>query len=198
MLASDLSRAERRVVIYSPFMTENRLSQVGPQLAAATERGVAVYVITKPLAERGKRELARTRDLEQALDLWGVVVVHKRGMHEKLVFVDDQIVWSGSLNALSYRDTQEVMERRRSKVVSEQYSQTIRLDDLVGGYEEGALECPICCSEMVASDGRSDPFYWRCIEKDCYTRGIDEPALIGGKITCRNCGSDVEFGHWGD
>lgn len=30
---------------------------------------------------------------------WGAVVIHEYHMHEKLVFVDDDVLWSGSLNA---------------------------------------------------------------------------------------------------
>ena len=75
-------------------------------------------------------------------------------MHEKLVFVDDDILWSGSLNPLSFSDTQEVMERRHSAEVVDDFSKTLRLNDLVGEYEGGAPACPICGCEMVASEGR--------------------------------------------
>jgi hypothetical protein len=197
MFASDLAHATQRVVIYSPFLTENRLSQIEARLSAAVERGVAVYVVTKPLSERWKRNTDQYRELEQTLDRWGIAVIHKKGMHEKLVFIDDDIAWVGSLNPLSYSDTQEIMERRRSRAVVAQYAETIRLNDLVGGYTEGSPTCPICNAEMLAAEGRNEPFYWRCTVDHCYTRSIDDPPLVGGKLNCRTCSADVEYGYWG-
>ena len=36
----DLQAADNRIVIYSPFITHNRLAEVGPHLRAAVERDV--------------------------------------------------------------------------------------------------------------------------------------------------------------
>jgi hypothetical protein len=197
MLCGDLTRAKRRAVIYSAFITPSRLGQIKPSIRAAVERGVRVYIITKARGDRGKRELLTYRMIEQALSDWGVVVIHKRRMHEKLVFIDDEILWMGSLNPLSYSNTQEVMERRLSRKVVDDFMQTLRLRELIGEYEEGPPACPICGSEVVASEGPYEPFYWRCVEKGCYTRSIDQPPLKGGVITCANCGGEVEYGEWG-
>jgi hypothetical protein len=198
MLAGDLARARRRVVIYSPFITENRLAQLEPQLKAATDRGVKIYIVTKPTSDRNARDVPTYRRLEEALAEWGAIVVHKRNMHEKLVFLDDDVLWSGSLNPLSFSNTQEVMERRRSSQVVDDFAKTLRLDDLVGEYREGPPACPICGSEIVASEGTDSPYYWRCVEDDCYSRSIDGPRLTHGMVNCANCGAPVEFGEWGE
>lgn len=199
MLAGDLSRARRRVVIYSPFITENRIAQLQPQLRAAIARGVQICVVTKATGDRANRDSRNYRKSEGVLEDWGIVVVHKRNMHEKLVFVDDEVLWSGSLNPLSFSETQEIMERRRSRQVVDDFAKTLRLDDLVGEYREGSPSCPICGSEVVASEGgTNEPFYWRCVEDDCYSRSIDGPRLAGGMVTCSNCAAPVTFGEWGD
>lgn len=196
MLFSDIHRAKQRVVIYSPFITANRVATLEPQLKAARERGIRLYVITKPHAERGRREVGQYEMLETALTEWGVVVIHKIGMHEKLVFIDDEILWSSSLNPLSYSDTQEIVERRESRDVVKDYKLTLRLDELVGAYDMGHDKCPVCGDEMMPAEGADDPFYWRCAQ-GCYTRSIDDPPLQGGMLTCTNCGGPVEFGEWG-
>jgi len=197
MLRGDLTRTKRRVAIYSAFITPDRLGQLEPPIRAAVERGVRVYVITKARGDRGKRELSTYRMLEEALGSWGVVVIHKRRMHEKLVFIDDEILWMGSLNPLSFSNTQEIMERRKSREVVDDFIRTLRLNELLSEYEDGPPSCPICGSEVVASEGADDPFYWRCVEEDCYSRSIDQPPLEGGIITCANCGSKIEYGEWG-
>ena len=114
-----------------------------------------------------------------------------------IIFIDDSILWEGSLNPLSFKDTEEHMERRVSKKVFSDYAHTLHLSDLIGEYNDGAPTCPICGKEVVACEGKDEPFYWRCIEKDCYTRSIDQPALKGGIIYCNRCGGEVEYGEWG-
>ncbi|MCX5653241.1 MAG: AAA domain-containing protein [Planctomycetota bacterium] len=198
VLRGDLARAASRIVIYSAFITQARLALLEPQIRAAIERQVRVYVVTKTHGDRNKKEVPGYRALEKALSDWGVVVVHKRGMHEKLIFIDDNILWSGSLNPLSFSDTQEIMERRESREVVKDFAGTLRLDDLVGEYDAGPPVCPICDGEMVASEGDRKPFYWRCMREDCcYRRDIDQPPIKGGVIVCSNCGREVEYGEWG-
>lgn len=196
-LRVDMARARHRIIIYSPFITQNRLSLFEPQLKAAVERGAHVYVITKPYSDRGKREVSQYQFLEKTLEEWGVVVIHKQRMHEKLIFIDDTILWEGSLNPLSYSDTGEHMERRISRRVVEEYEKTLCLHELLQEYANGSPVCPICQSEIVACEGKDEPYFWRCVRDDCYTRGIDQPGLQNGVITCARCGYAVEYGEWG-
>jgi len=194
----DLKAARERIVIYSPFITQARLSLLEPQLRSAVERRVSVYVVTKAHCERSRRELQRYRLLEKALTQWGIVLIHKQAMHEKLVFIDADVLWEGSLNPLSFTNTGEHMERRRSNKVVGEYSQALRLNELVGEYKNGAPRCPICGSEVVAREGKDEPYFWQCVRKDCYSRSIDQPGLKDGMITCSRCAGDVEYGQWGD
>lgn len=197
LLRGDIARADRRVVIYSPFLTQHRLGWLEPHLRAAADRGVDVCVVTRALADRGKRELAEYRMLEAALRNWGVTVLHKRLMHEKLVFVDDEVLWSGSLNPLSFSNTQEIMERRVSQRVSQDYASKLRLNEVLAACVGGNPRCDVCGFEMVLGEGRRE-LYWRCMNSDCgYSRDFDAPAAQHGLITCGKCGGRVEFGEWG-
>ena len=193
----DINAARHRIVIYSPFMTIDRIGMLHVVLRSAVDRGVIVQIVTKTLEERGKTQVSSYRQIEKTLGNWGVVVRHKQRMHEKLVFVDDSILWEGSLNPLSFSDTQEHMDRSFSKTVSKQYATTLRLDELVGEYSFDSETCPICGSEIVASEGKDDPYYWRCVEDNCYTRSIGQARIEGGKVACFKCGGEVELGEWG-
>lgn len=200
LLASDLSRACSRVIIYSPFITQDRLDVLMPQIQAAIQRGVLVFVITKAHSERTKSKIYQVRRLEAQLSETGVIVMHKKGMHEKLAFIDDDILWSGSLNLTSFSNTQEIMERRKSKVVFDDYFQVLRVDDLVASATGPESKCPICGSEIIVAEGLKDPFYWRCVKNDCYSRSIGQPYPFDGMLRCNSgsCNSPVEFGYWGD
>ncbi len=199
LLSSDILKARNCIIIYSPFITSDRLAFLLPQLQAAIERGVQIYIITKALSERTKAgELAAIREIEKQLSEIGVTVIHKLRMHEKLVFIDDDITWSGSLNPLSFSNTQEIMERRKSKTVLMDYFQILRLQELRAVQGTPESKCPICGEEMIAAEGADQPYYWRCTSEKCYTRGIDQPYPFDGVITCGNCNSTVEYGYWGD
>jgi len=198
LLSSDIMKAQNCVIIYSPFITSDRLAFLLPQFQAATEKGVQIFVITKAFSERSKSELATIRIIEKQLSEIGIILIHKLRMHEKLVFIDDDITWSGSLNPLSFSNTQEIMERRKSKTVLRDYFQILRLQELLATQGTSESKCPICGAEMVAAEGADEPYYWRCINEECYTRGIDQPYPFDGVFTCGNCNSPVEYGYWGD
>ena len=197
ILRGDLDRAKSRIVVFSAFITTNRLGQIEPQFRAALERGVKIYIVTKAHSNRKKSELPGYRMLEKTLSDWGIAVIHKQGMHEKLIFIDDGILWSGSLNPLSFSNTQEVMERRANQKVVHDFARTLRLEELLGEYKAGSPSCPYCGSEVVASEGNHEPYFWRCVENNCYTRSIDEPTIEGGIVVCTKCGGAVECGEWG-
>lgn len=197
LLVKDIDGAQNTVIIYSAFLTADRIGQLHPTLKAAIERNINVYLVTKPLSDRGKKERQHYRRIETTLANWGIIVIHKQRMHEKIVIIDDSILWMGSLNPLSFRNTQEIMERRHSKEVVNNYVNTLKITDLISEYSDGTPTCPICGSEMMASEGADDPFYWKCTEPDCYSRSIDSPKIENGEIRCYNCNGRVEYGEWG-
>ena len=193
ILVRDLHHAQSRVVFYSAFLTPGRVGFLEPHLRRLVERGIPTYVITKTIGERAAGQQTAIR-IERALADWGVRVLHKLRMHEKLVFIDDDILWSGSLNSLSFTNTQEVMERRVSRAVVEDYARILKLDLLIAAHEGTSPTCPVCGGELVAAEARGgDPFYWRCTTTDCYSRSIDQPAPQDGLLPCASCGGALEF-----
>ena len=53
------------------------------------------------------------------------------GMHEKLVFIDEDIVYIGSLNVFSQRGTTEFMERVKSPSFAKKLKQIRNIDTLI-------------------------------------------------------------------
>lgn len=195
---ADVAAAQRRVEVHSPFITINRLEIVGPQLHAAVERGVEVVVVTKTLDDHSTRDEPVYRQLMGQLQAWGVIVVPKKAMHEKLAFIDDDIIWSGSLNILSFRSSREIMERRRSgRIVRLYRDETLKLDTAFATYKAGEFDCPVCGAPLALAESQYG-MYRRCVVKGCYTRQLDEPPLENGKMACKTCGGELYFGTWGD
>lgn len=124
----DISAAKNRVVIESPFITNNRLNHLVPILEKLTRREVRVIVNTKPTEEHGVllADMA-TNGIINLQDI-GVTVLLTSGHHRKLAIIDDDILWEGSLNILSQNDSCEIMRRIESSQVVNDTINFLRLD----------------------------------------------------------------------
>lgn len=193
----DLNKANKVIIIYSPFITKDRITYLQPCFQAAIERNVSIYIITKSIQERSKREMESYNEIEDHVKKMGCNLIHKKGMHEKIVFIDNEVLWSGSLNPLSFSSTQEVMERRKNEKVIQDYMEILRTSDLIDCIGKPESKCPICGSEMIASEGNDEPYYWRCVNDDGFTRGINQEYPMNGELKCK-CGAELEFGYWGE
>jgi hypothetical protein len=107
----DIAEATGSAVIFSPYCTEAGTSRwLGP-LREAIERGVKVRIVLRPFS--GSASSTQV-GLQQRIDLLrtiGCVVDERVGMHEKVAIIDSRVLWHGSLNILSHRDTTESMLR---------------------------------------------------------------------------------------
>jgi ssDNA-binding Zn-finger/Zn-ribbon topoisomerase 1 len=114
-------------------------------------------------------------------------------MHEKLIFVDSEAVWIGSLNALSFTGlTGEVMERHAGKELTAEYEKLFDIDHLSdavnNAYEQ---ECPICRGEMLIRESDEGGIYWLCANGD-YSRNAEQPYPKDGILRCK-CGAPYKF-----
>ncbi len=110
----DLLEAEEEVIIVSPFITTNRIVTFEKIFRILQEKQVKVFLITKPFKEQ-KISSENGEELLTALKKVGVEVVFKPYSHEKLAIIDKKIIWHGSLNILSHRNTSELMIRFTTK-----------------------------------------------------------------------------------
>lgn len=116
----DLSRAQRRVVIESPFITMRRLNALLPTLQRLRRKGVDIVVNTKPFQEHEQPLYDQAIQAIVVLQDMGVTVLMTVGHHRKLAIIDDDILWEGSLNILSQNDSCEFMRRMQSTILTKQ------------------------------------------------------------------------------
>ena len=195
---SDIRSFRDYMIIYSPFMTENRISIILPAFSEAVSKGRRIVVITKPLSERKKSELQQYKKCEKALQGIGVSILHKKGMHEKTILIDSDIIWTGSLNALSYTgNTGEIMERRKDiskeKAVINSYIKILDINYVLKALESNyEIRCPICGNEMLIAESEDGGIYWKCCAGD-YSRNKDQPYPTDGVLRCKTCNSPFIF-----
>lgn len=102
----DLSRASRSIAIYCAFLSPAGLQRWRRALEASIAKGVVVTVYTRA-QEQGTPASAVALELVRL----GCVLETRERMHEKVVVVDDEILWHGSLNLLATDGPTDLMMR---------------------------------------------------------------------------------------
>jgi hypothetical protein len=198
-LAGKIDAATDRVLIYSPTLDMDRLQSLKDSMLMAAQRRARIYIVTRPVVERRKSEADAYQGMEGMLAEWKVTVIYQLRVHEKLVFIDDRAIWFGSRDPLGPCDPGGGGWHDGRPLIDFAARQ-LRCGDLVAAHVDGHRpRCPICGGDIVAAVGRHLPFYWRCIEKGCYTRAIDTPPAAAAQesLRCARCDSEVAFGKWG-
>jgi len=72
----------------------------------------------------------------------GATVIERRGMHQKVAIVDNEIAWEGSLNILSHRDTNEHMRRFSSRSAIEEIIKNMELENTDAAGTQTDKKCP--------------------------------------------------------
>lgn len=116
----DLRSARSEVVIESPFITERRFSDLLPAIAYLRSKNVSVTVNTRNPDEHDGSYVGQAYDAVAALQELGVRVLYTTKLHRKLAVIDNEIVWEGSLNILSFNDSCELMRRSVDAVAAHQ------------------------------------------------------------------------------
>ena len=115
-LIRDLKNAEKEVIFISGYMSTNRIERLLPHFNYIISKGVNIKIITKPPRE----QLSREEELEEIhcdLRNRGIEIFQHYGTHEKVVVIDNHILYAGSLNVLSFNNSsKEMMIRTDSEI----------------------------------------------------------------------------------
>lgn len=111
----DLSSAKEEVIIFSPFITTNRLSILLPYLHKLSKK-ISIKLFTKPPREQKTQE-DELKTIHKQLKNIGWNIYEYFGLHDKVAIIDNCILYWGSLNILSWNSTKESMARIESKSV---------------------------------------------------------------------------------
>jgi len=107
-LEEDLSKAEKEVIIFSPYVKEPgkrdpKYFQVFGKLLNIAEKGVKVKIVIKPGQEKNLTREDKENFKKGRIEVWA------RDTHAKAVLIDGKILYLGSLNVLSYWEKEDIM-----------------------------------------------------------------------------------------
>lgn len=198
---SDIKLAEKSIVIFSGFSTPARVAKLSDMLRYKMEQGVKVRVVTRPPYNQGSIGTEIAREAVYPLHKMGVVVDLRYGLHEKICFIDGKIVWSGSLNPLSYTGaTSEKMMRMcgeqglqtlgESLILVHRLNRDLNAADILAQAENPL--CPNCGSLTVFHpSGRYGP-YFDCETKCGWSISLDKYRRQGAGSATRKVQEDNE------
>ena len=104
---------------------KNRISQLSKVLTQALQNEVSVTVITRPPENFKESEQETVKENTTLLQNCGVNVMYKSDFHQKFTIVDNQIVWYGSFNFLSFGTNEESIMRFVSFDVAGELTDTV-------------------------------------------------------------------------
>jgi ssDNA-binding Zn-finger/Zn-ribbon topoisomerase 1 len=219
---ADIANAKDSIVIFSGFVTPARVAKLGDLLRLKTANGINVRCVTRPPKLNGTMELARSKNALDALERINCIVDCRARIHEKIVLIDKEIVWHGSLNVLSHTHrTDESMTRIANAGLARALAANMskrRVSSDMALQTVGEAEnprCETCGSRSVYNEGKYGPYFY-CEEecgwtlnlkrmagqnhsvKNASDRGIprDGPPcpICGGKTTLRNGSKGLFYG----
>ena len=154
----DLLAAKKEVIIHSPFVTKYRSEFFKRILGQLQRRNVAVFIFTRPLEEQDAlRRFEVAAALRDYKDL-GAWIMYKPGyIHQKVAIIDRELLWEGSLNILSQRESREMMRRIKNQDAAREVMTYLHLDHPVAdGYR---MQYERLCHGIV--DGADRSKYYR-------------------------------------
>ena len=117
----DLLQAQRSIIIESPFITPRQVASLEDTFRRLIRRGVQITVYTRTPRQHDCVMAIKAREGIEILNAIGVRVrACANLMHWKLAFIDDAILWEGSLNILSHGYSKEIMRRTVSPALYQQ------------------------------------------------------------------------------
>jgi superfamily II DNA or RNA helicase len=131
VFSSDLLSAKREIVIVSPYLTHKRVAKMVDILEECALSGVEVKVITRPFGDYAEKDSNTVSGLFAHLSDKGVNVVSKSKIHQKFAVIDDWIVWYGSINLLSYGDSEESIMRLESATIAGELMSVLRGEETI-------------------------------------------------------------------
>ncbi|MBK7265064.1 MAG: hypothetical protein IPI12_01760 [Ignavibacteriales bacterium] len=127
-LEIEILKCKNRLVIYSPYIGLFRTQQSFrlQMFANLRQQGVEIVIYCKGHLEQSKKK--ETRDLMEKWQKIGIKINIDDKYHQKIVLIDSSILYYGSLNVLSFWNTNESMLKIENKNI---------VDDMIKKYDPG-------------------------------------------------------------
>ena len=167
LLKKDIEAASKFIVIYSGFYTSNRISDLLDNLKVKIKNKVKVKIIVPPPERNGSMDISDSKQILEKLESIGVIVEFRQQIHQKAVLIDENIVWFGSLNPLSWKSTLETMARFDHPGLTSDFAESMATNkklmkknaSFIVEPENPQCKKEGCQSKTIFIRGKNGPFY---------------------------------------
>lgn len=133
----DMLNAKKEIIIYSPFVTKFRSDFFSDTFKKLRKRNICVFIFTRPLEEHDYLMRTEIKCALRNYEELGACITYLPGyIHAKTAIIDREILWEGSLNILSQRESKEMMRRIADEDSAKQIMSYLKLNrELAEGYK---------------------------------------------------------------
>jgi superfamily II DNA or RNA helicase len=121
----DISSAKSEIVIVSPYITKRHLYQMLNIFSAGINNGAKLVIITRLESDYKGKDRHSFQAMIDDIRNTGADVIFKPDIHQKFAVIDQQIVWYGSINLLSFGSSEESIMRLDSLNIANELLGTI-------------------------------------------------------------------------
>lgn len=114
----DCLSVRQEIVLVSPFIRPRRTRLMLDHLDAVFGPSVRITVVTRPKEDFPEKDHPLMQNALGLLMEKGVNIQFRPRIHQKFAIIDQRVVWYGSINLLSYGNSQESMMRIESSNVA--------------------------------------------------------------------------------
>jgi len=124
----DLFESKKEIIIYSPFVSKFRSEHFRRTFQALRKRNIAVFIFTRPIEEVDYLMRDEVKCALKDCEELGACIIYLPGLiHQKVAVIDRTILWEGSLNILSQRESKEMMRRTADEDIAMQVMSYLQL-----------------------------------------------------------------------
>lgn len=181
---NDLANAQYSIFGLAPYFGQFRWPQIEPFFRAALQRGVSVTLIV-PVIDENTLNKTYVENVINNLKALGAIIIYANGLHGKDVLIDQEVLYTGSMNWSSHRGRVEIIHRIHSATYAQKWLDYIQAKHIRSAslQEDETLRiCPYCgCTTIIINQKKQrawdrQPIKVGCSNPDCkkYLRNIDE------------------------
>ncbi len=115
ILKTDIENAKKEIVIVSPFISKGKLTMMMKSFSPIILNGITITIVTRDINSLNKKE--NIRDTYNLINNYGIKLIQKEKLTECFVVIDQQLLWYGSINYLSFsKDTDNAIRIENGEV----------------------------------------------------------------------------------
>ncbi len=122
---NDIVNSQREVFIVSPFISKRRIDYMSEHFEHALSNNSKIIVVTRPVEEYREKDKFVLKQCFEVLENIGTQILFKSNIHQKFAVIDKRIVWYGSINLLSFGNSEESIMRLESSNIANELLQSI-------------------------------------------------------------------------